>query len=385
MAPPAPLSLKLKRKRDDAPLDALYLESDAATQSDFEFLYVYKRAKSNETSRQETPVEQRPIRQPVDASGIPIVLPTISDDPTALSVQLQSFKLNGSIQAEGKHALRAPGAESALPIKPNRRPRRFYLSRPLSPQLPNQQLKDALPTRKRVGTPVFEERVFPKRVRTEQTWKFSPLKQEVDVDMTEAEGQKRERKRPIVTPAERAFRQHEWGHEKQNSEKAKEPGAQQLSPSMQDLLNEVNAIDKKITTRPIEPPQQLDTTTDAMDIDTSSNLFVYDTYIRELIPADEKYLLPNYGLAVIEDDPFWDDWQDEDEIQADDDDDSNTEDAPTADYPEELSDEDDEFDPYEYRDEDVGFLDDEQEYLRDQRFDFAPAENGSDREEDGGG
>jgi len=43
------------------------------------------------------------------------------------------------------------------------------------------------------------------------------------------------------------------------------------------------------------------------------------------------------------------------------------EDGPTADYPEEASDEDDEFDPYEYRDSD-DYFNDEQDYLRDQGF-----------------
>jgi len=43
------------------------------------------------------------------------------------------------------------------------------------------------------------------------------------------------------------------------------------------------------------------------------------------------------------------------------------EDGPTADYPEEASDEDDEFDPYEYHDNDDYFTD-EQDYLRDEGF-----------------
>lgn len=381
MALPAPLSLKLKRKREDAPVDAVYIESEAevSNSGDLAYHYVYKRVKSGDEK-----VEQKPIRQPADANGIPIVLPTTSDDPAALSAQLETFKINGVNEVHTEPELSYPPASTlARRIARTHAPRRFYLSRPASPLPANVEIKDTSTKRKQPGAPIFEERIAPKKARTVENLATSTIESYSSLDEKIIEsrvfsGRKEQIqpsiKRPNITAAEKVFRQREWGHAKQSAEQVEEPGAQQLSPSMQDLLNQVNAENGKTASK-YNP--------DAVDIDTESSAnspYVYDTYVREAIPLEEKYMVPNYGLAVIEDDSYWGDWQEDEEAEDEDDEDSNAEDGPNADYPEEMSDEDDEFDPYEYKDGD-DFLDDEQEYLRDQGFHPAAAdEDGEDSE-----
>jgi hypothetical protein len=374
MALPAPLSLKLKRKHEDAPVDAVYIESEAAASDhgDLAYRYVYKRVKSGDEK-----VEQNPIRQPTDANGIPIVLPTTSDDPATLSAQLETFKFNDVNKVHtDPDSSHPPVSTLARRIARTHTPRRFYLSRPASPLPANGEIKDASPKRKRPEAPIFEERMVPKKARTVENLDTSTIESysspdERIIKSRVSSGRKEQIrpsiKRPNITAAEKAFRQREWGHAKESAEQVEEPGAQQLSPSMQDLLHHVNA-EKDKTASKYNP--------DAMDIDTDTSAnspYVYDIYIREVIPLEEKYMVPNYGLAIIEDDSYWDDWREDEEVEDEDDEDSNAEDGPNADYPEEMSDEDDEFDPYEYKDSD-DFLDDEQEYLRDQGFHPAAAD-----------
>lgn len=377
MALPAPLSLKLKRKCDDAPVDALYIESEAEVlnRGDLAYHYVYKRVKSSDEK-----VEQKPIRQPTDANGIPIVLPTTSDDPATLSAQLESFNFTGTSEVDTEPNLSQSSISTAAQrIARSHTPRRFYLSRPSSPFPPNQHTHDSPTKRKRHEAPVFEERMGPKKPRVvEDSTTSAPDLYIIHNEKLSKGGRDHDHpstKRPTITAAEKAFRQREWSHMKHSSKQVEQP-AQQLSPSMQDLLNQVNAEKDKNRSK---------CNSDAMDIDTDTSAgsqYVYDTYVREVIPLEEKYLVPNYGLAIIEDDSYWDDWREDEEVEDKDDEDSNAEDGPNADYPEEMSDEDDEFDPYEYKDGD-DFLDDEQEYLREQGF-HPTAANKDDEEEDGG-
>jgi hypothetical protein len=380
MPPPAPLTLKLKRKADDIPLEALYIESDTTVHSDAENKYIYRRVKSrNEKSLHESLGKIQQFRQPVDANGIPIVLPTTSDDPAALSAQLQSFeaRVNGTATAS-----KSTSSPSAAAPRPHPKPRRFYLSKPLSPVPHNRQITDPRTRRRRHEPPVFEERVG-----------SAPSAQaDQDVTMT-TEAQKPERKRPIVTAAEKAFRQER--QTVQDTSRATEE-AMQLPPEMQHLLAEVNTKD------PAQRRSETSTTAvDHMDVD-----FVYDTYIRELIQSSTSSENPQdlhtaYGLAVLDEtDPYWEDWKDsfldefDDDAELEDEEDSNAEDAPGADYPDEdeyaFSDEDrdggwEEDD--EGADEDENgwregskdgderyYLDDEQEYLRDQGFRLARLE-----------
>jgi len=294
------------------------------------------------------------IRQLTDNRGVPIVVPTTSDDPAALSAQLKQFNLHGANKLTSadfpvKRNLDQPSF--SLPVTPTSRlspgpaPRRFYLSRPITPVPSTQYSNETLTKRKRRDVPVFEERTSPKKARIAGSFAIRPAATTPTEAKTVVGTQKiRPRpsnKRPVVTTAEKEFRRHEWASTKPKHEQSPEQGAPQLDPVLQDLLKEVNAHEEHPTTQgshvmgyphhlsseglfPTTQSNPAVPANDAMDIDANADeSYVYDVYIRELISKDEKFSLPNYGLAIIENDSYWEDWQDEEEEVADDDVDSN--------------------------------------------------------------
>ena len=364
MSLPAPLTLKLKRKPHHEPVDAICSfptvttsfedltltdiesETEPENRDGLELHYVYKRVKSSQNLLEPS------INQPTDTHGVPIVFPTTSDDPATLSAQLRQFNLNGANQLLNaasplKTSLSQPSF--SLPVTPTSRlspgpsPRRFYLSRPITPVPSKQYSKDTLTKRKRRDVPVFEERNSPKKARLDGTFAIRPAAANPSEVGPVSGGlqihARRSNKRPIVTAAEKEFRQHEWASSKAKHAQDSGDDRQQLDPVLQDLLKEVNASGESTIIQPShvrEYPHHLSgeenpsttqssfavSDTDAMDIDMNpEDSFVYDVYIRELIPKDEKFNLPNYGLAIIENDS-WEDWQEEEEV-ADDDVDSN--------------------------------------------------------------
>jgi hypothetical protein len=122
---------------------------------------------------------------------------------------------------------------------------------------------------------------------------------------------------------------------------------------------------------------------DAMDIDTDE--YVYDTYVREAVMPDADGKLPEptgtIGFLVInEEDEEW--WNGEDESDKEfdtDDDDENAEDYYANDYPEDELDEDDEYDRNLYQKKFRHGSDDEEYNLDDDEEDDAI---GSDEDED---
>jgi len=326
-------------------------ETEPENRDGLELHYVYKRVKSSQD------LHEPSIKQPTDARGVPIVVPTTSDDPATLSTQIRQFNLNGANQLLNavsplKTSLSQPSF--SLPVTPTSRlspgpsPRRFYLSRPITPIPSAHYSKDTLTKRKRREVPVFEERNSPKRARLDGTFAIRPAAADSsEVEPVPGRQQiptRRSNKRPIVTAAEKEFRQHEWASSKP---KHGQDNTQQLDPVLQDLLKEVNASGENTIIQPShirEYPHHLSgeenpiatqsnsavSDTDAMDIDKNpEDSFVYDIYIREVIAKDEKFNHPNYGLAIIEDESYWEDWQEEEEA-ADDDVDSNGKTPPPA-------------------------------------------------------
>ncbi|KAH3956716.1 hypothetical protein HBI56_174270 [Parastagonospora nodorum] len=287
-----PQTLSVKRKRNDAPVDALYLEPSVKKQRS-QLLpkapgFVFRRlTKPNDTPQQ--PAAPEP--------PTPTVERRFHLDATAKAQGKRVFA-EAKTRTQGHNAARAAHLHAPTPDGPPKEPSRAQ-KRPGAGSALHPTAKSAAAQKARATEPtaqdVRELEALSKQVEKEDNL-FIPLP-----------SPSKHKPKP---PAQRFAQRH--------PEKAAELAAQD------------------------------DNHGDAMDIDTEE--YVYDTYVREALVPDADGKLPEptgtVGFLVIgEEDEDWWNGDDESDKEFDtDDEDENAEDYYANDYPEDELDEDDEYD-----------------------------------------
>ena len=195
---------------------------------------------------------------------------------------------------------------------------------------------------------MFEERKEFKKLRAQVT--ISVDSGSVADSMTiDAVPEQKKLKRPKVTEAEREWRKKAWAQD-ENSEIPREKDQQ--------VVNEMQAFAKEVKEQELQdalamttveampyvtpprapkawykdghPPKELlDEDADVMDLDSESD-YVYDTYVRHLVPTSEMHMHNSIGHLVIpeEDQELWETYIEEGEEDKEfdtDDEDSNGE------------------------------------------------------------
>ncbi|KAL5119350.1 hypothetical protein ACEQ8H_002837 [Pleosporales sp. CAS-2024a] len=328
MALNPPQTLSVKRKRNEAPVDALYLEPSV------------KKQRSQLLPRAAGFVFRR-LAQPNDAAQHTLTPPPPTPTPTAE----RRFHLDATAKAQGKrvfaearadthaqparqpHPVAAPRAHAASdePGRPQKRPGAGSALRPAAkPALQHRQPPAPEPSARHVR----ELEALCKQVEKEDSLLI-----------------------PLPPPSKHTPR----------------APAQRFAQRHPDKAAALAAADS--------------THCNAMDIDTDE--YVYDTYIREAVILDANGRLPeptgSVGVLVIgQDDEDW--WNGDDESDGEfntDDEDENAEDYYANDYPEDELDEDDEYDRDLYQKKYRRGSDDE-EYALDDHDNMI----GSDQDED---
>jgi hypothetical protein len=254
--PGAPSVIRIKRKRDDAPLDSLYLESSKRRATDH--TYVFKRL---DQERQVSAI----FRQEYGDDGIPKIRATQDGeekrDPYALGLVKD---VQSPIRQKTKEEVPA-------------RPRRFHLSRTIS-------VGAAAVGKSDVAT--FVERRVP--AQNEATPASASTGTEGrEQDSTTNDGQQRAFKRP--TARARA---------NQGSGNATPKSPAQVDVSMADKLDQWSQ-----ETSQHEARQTVQRTTtaaglqgvDAMDVDNEAD-YVYDTYYRQALTLATE--IPDQGISI---------------------------------------------------------------------------------------
>jgi hypothetical protein len=288
MSQSGPQLLSVKRKRTEAPVDALILDSSA------------KRVKASPRSSH----IYRRLTKPNDAPQELLPPPTPTTD--------RRYHLDASAKARNKHVF----VEARANQTEQHHAAEAHQDGPASEPTPQETPR----ARKRPGAGSALNRTA-KPTADQPTQTPAPTAQ--DVRELEALSQQLEKEDnlliPIVSPSKHKPRAPAQRFAERHPEKAAAFAAQ-------------NGAD--------DP--------DAMDIDTDE--YVYDTYVREALMPDADGKLPEptgtVGFLVIgEEDEDW--WNGEDESDKEfdtDDEDENAEDYYANDYPEDELDEDDEYD-----------------------------------------
>jgi len=311
--------------------------------------YIFKRVEEQDTllQSQQLPIEQpAPHAQGRDARGIPTVRTTAVGEEIANPLALPGkLPVVGSLQRD----ISAPNLVSvsqvdALTIRrPASAPRRFHLSRPATPSLPIDPTGSAQ-KRRRDDIAVFEER---KKLRAQVTSSTGSGSEDGALTMDTTPARKK-LKRPKITEAEREWRKTAWAQGKGHKvPKEKDPQvvneiqafAQEVKEHESQAASEIaTAKAKPHVTPPRGPkarhkdrhsPEELCISNDedegAMDVDSDGD-YVYDTYVRHLVPALEMHTHDSVGHLVIpeEDQELWvtyiEDGEEDKEFETDDED-----------------------------------------------------------------
>ena len=369
--------------------------------------YVFKRVEE-----QGSPllIERRSTEHPAlyaqgrDIRGIPTVRTTSPGEEISNPLALPGKShVAGFLQRDisAPNLVTVSQADGLSIRRPASAPRRFHLSRPATPSLPNEPT-GSIHKRRRDGLAVFEERKEFKKLRVLATTSADSGSEADSLTMDAAPEQKKKKlKRPKVTEAEREWRKRAWAHN-ENQEVPSEKDSQVVN-EMQAFAQEVKEKELQTAsamtaveayppvtpprgTKPLykdrHPPKEPDVSDDdvVMDEDLEGD-YVYDTYVRHLVPVSDMHTHNSIGHLVIpeEDQELWEAYIEEGEEDKEfetDDEDSNgkshlsrlralklthiiAEDYYGADYPEDEVDEDDEYDvnAYKYR---KGASDDEE-------------------------
>ena len=247
--PGAPSVIRIKRKRDDAPIDSLYLENNKRRATDH--TYVFKRL---EVERRVEPI----FRQEYDEDGIPKIRATPEGeekrDPFALGRVRDPQSPTRQQQKVGQNAPAGP--------------RRFHLSRAMS-------VGDAAKGKSDVAT--FVERIRVLQVGTDTAQDNSP--------QIPAVPQERKLKRPSA--------RSRMGHGS-GTATPKEPSVE-VDASMAEKMDQWSqeASQEEATRAKLANNSALHSTGDAMEIDNEAD-YVYDTYYRQAVSSAE---VPDKGVS----------------------------------------------------------------------------------------
>lgn len=224
-------------------------------------------------------------------------------------------------------------------------PRRFHLSRPATPSLPNEP---AITTNKkrRDDLAVFQARKEFKKLPVQATISVDSGS-EVDSMMIDVTPEQKKLKRPKVTEAEREWRKMAWTQD-ENPEVPKEKDPQvvhEMQVFAQEIKDQELQATSAMTTvkakpqvtpprgpkaryKDRHPSKELHVSNEddvAMDVDSEED-YVYDTYVRHLVPVSEMHTHNSIGHLVIpeEDQELWEtyieDGEEDKEFETDDED-----------------------------------------------------------------
>ncbi|QDS74684.1 hypothetical protein FKW77_000269 [Venturia effusa] len=325
----APPVIRIKRKRDDAPLEVLHLERGLAKRRVTEDIYVFRRYLQQTQS-----IPQRPVND----NGIPTVRATQPGeekrDPWALKKAIPF-----------KPSSHSPASSST--------PRRFHLSRPATPSFASPANKRA----RKVDVATFIERraVIGQRREASDADQTDGARISQQGRVTEVAAAERKLKRPkaksrlpIIGPGS--------SEDVQGQDTATEKDAEILGRMVAwaEEAEKSGSSDSRVGSQ--QPQVSSNETNEGegyeMDIDNEGD-YVYDTYVRHLVAADTELEVVGEGavghlIIPEEDQDLWEAYIDEEdgsEKEFDtDEEDSNAEDYYGADYPEDEVAEDDEYD-----------------------------------------
>jgi len=287
-----PQTLSVKRKRTEAPVDALILEHNV------------KRQKSIQTLPKASPYIFRRLTKPNDAPQQSLAPPT----PTAE----RRFQLDATARARNRHVLVEARAETQEQTGITSEQHNLPAIEP-TPQEPPR-------ARKRPGA----GSALSAKPTRDQTLPVPPPTAQ-DVRELEALSQQVEKEDNLLIPL---------ASPSPSKHKPKAP-AQRFAQRHPEKAAALAAHDAP-------------NNGDAMDIDTDE--YVYDTYVREALMPDADGKLPEptgtVGVIVInaEDEDWWNGEDESDKEFDTDDEDENAEDYYANDYPEDELDDDDEYD-----------------------------------------
>ncbi|TID14664.1 hypothetical protein E2P81_ATG08619 [Venturia nashicola] len=342
----APPVIRIKRKRDDAPLEVLHLERGLAKRRVTEDIYVFRRYQ-----QQSQPIPKPPLKD----NGIPKVRATQPGeekrDPWALK----------KVETPYKPSSHSPASSST--------PRRFHLSRPATPSFASPANRRA----RKADVATFIERrgAIGQRQGASDADQVDGARILHQGRVTEVAAAERKLKRPkaksrtpiIGSRSNEDVRGQNAASEKDSELLSKMAAWAEEAERSESSDNKVDSRKPKATS-----VDGNDGGGDEMEIDNEGD-YVYDTYVRHLVAADTELEVVGEGavghLVISEEDQeLWDAYvEDEDGSEKEfdtDSEDSNAEDYYGADYPEDEVAEDDEYDRGAYEEYRKYASDDEQ-------------------------
>ncbi|KIV89166.1 hypothetical protein PV10_08757 [Exophiala mesophila] len=388
----APDRISIKRRREEEPVDTLYLEHATAPDQKKRITeFYFKRVRDYviaPVSQQPQPSHAPPVAS--SSSGIPTVRWTSPGDDVRDMARLKaSMKERAALPENGDGGKRPVAGSSAPsgsmtsakvvsppPAEQAAQHRRFHLARHLfstssalhsaAPRTQNSSIRPPIAT--------FIERQIPNSVSgtngtavdrvvhvpQEDPQVSSPLESQPP-DLNTLQVSKRSALNTFVTarkPSERTGTSirdnpNTWDHDSDQLANELAALAMELDPEMAALQPPMPAIKSESETTNSRDHNR-------MDLDGDDD-YVFETYIRVLQTEDGIAMdLPdlaeaNFGVLVIdqEDEELWNKYVDSDQEDDWDEEDSNAEDNPSNDYPEDEVSSDDEYgyNPYhKYRD-----------------------------------
>ncbi|KIW24352.1 uncharacterized protein PV07_10071 [Cladophialophora immunda] len=379
-----PERISVKRRRQEEPVEALYLEHGTGPDKKRRVTDFYFQRLQNDVI---APVSQRATSQAIwsepPAPGVPPIRLTSPDDAKrdleepgtekddAAPKEKSKAPDNASADSASKSAPTTPAASQAL-----QQARRFHLTRHLSSVLspstsggirkPKNFIRPPLATFVERHAPVFSHEQNP-LYRDQPIDKMLDVRQDNGVggsksdevpepNLEALQASRRSQTSTFVQTASGAarngtsIRDHPstWNLESDQLADELAALAMELDPDMQQPTEAV------LPTPPPSKPQDIVMTSHDREDD-----YVYETYVRVQYvaqvhgPDTATGLHSNYGILVIdeEDEDLWQKYIDSDDDTDWDEEDSNAEDNPANDYPEEEVSSDDEYgyNPYKYR------------------------------------
>ncbi|KAK5465373.1 hypothetical protein LTS15_001936 [Exophiala xenobiotica] len=391
---PLPERISVKRRRSQEPVESLLLDRGAVPDRKRRVTDFYFQRLRDETiaplSLREKPI-QIPQPSKSSASTIPGIRWTAPGDDKKDFEKLKAdlkAKEDAEKAANKKQTVVDVGSRSApaTPISKEilQSARRFHLTRHLasglSPSAPVGIKKQKTSIRPPLATFV-ERRGATFSHEENPLYRGKPVDKILEIPQTEASG---DAKQPDLETLQ-ASKRYDTSTFLQNGSKAVRKGtsirdhpstwdheSDQLADELASLAMELDPVVKqesepeKIAAAPSEPKDTV------MSSHEGEEDFIYETYIRvsydEEAPHSLGLSVNNIGLLVIDEDDedLWQKYVDSDEDTDWDEEDSNAEDNPTNDYPEDEVSSDDEYghNPYQYRhraSDDEAFDEDEDE------------------------